>query len=37
VIHLYRGRVVEEGEPSSSFTNPRDERTKLFIEGELQF
>jgi tungstate transport system ATP-binding protein len=37
VIHLYRGRVVEEGEPSSFFTNPRDERTKLFIEGELQF
>jgi tungstate transport system ATP-binding protein len=37
VIHLYRGRVVEEGEPFSFFTNPRDERTKLFIEGELQF
>ncbi len=37
VIHLYRGRVVEEGEAFSFFTNPRDERTKLFIEGELQF
>jgi tungstate transport system ATP-binding protein len=37
VIHLYRGRVIEEGEPSRFFTNPRDERTKLFIEGELQF
>jgi len=37
VIHLYRGRVVEEGEPSRFFTNPRDERTKLFIDGELQF
>jgi tungstate transport system ATP-binding protein len=36
-IHLYRGRVVEEGEPSRFFTNPSDERTKLFIEGELQF
>jgi tungstate transport system ATP-binding protein len=37
VIHLYKGRVVDEGEPSRFFTNPRDERTKLFIEGELQF
>jgi tungstate transport system ATP-binding protein len=36
-IHLYKGRVVEEGEPSRFFTNPSDERTKLFIEGELQF
>jgi tungstate transport system ATP-binding protein len=36
-IHLYRGRVVEEGEPSRFFTNSSDERTKLFIEGELQF
>jgi tungstate transport system ATP-binding protein len=37
VIHLYRGRVVEEGETSRFFANPSDERTKLFIEGELQF
>jgi len=37
VIHLYRGRVVEEGDPSRFFTNPSDERTKLFIDGELQF
>jgi tungstate transport system ATP-binding protein len=37
VIHLYKGRVVEEGEPSRFFTSPSDERTKLFIEGELQF
>jgi len=37
VIHLYRGRVVEEGEPSRFFANPSDERTKLFINGELQF
>lgn len=37
VIHLYRGHVVEEGEPSRFFTNPSDERTKLFINGELQF
>jgi tungstate transport system ATP-binding protein len=37
VIHLYKGQVVEEGEPSRFFTSPSDERTKLFIEGELQF
>jgi tungstate transport system ATP-binding protein len=37
VIHLYRGRVVEEGETPRFFANPSDERTKLFIEGELQF
>jgi tungstate transport system ATP-binding protein len=37
VIHLYKGQVVEEGEPSRFFTNPSDARTKLFIEGELQF
>jgi tungstate transport system ATP-binding protein len=37
VVHLYKGRVVEEGEPSRFFANPSDERTKLFINGELQF
>jgi len=37
VIHLYKGRVVEEGEAASFFANPKDERTKLFINGELQF
>jgi tungstate transport system ATP-binding protein len=36
-VHLYQGRVVEEGETASFFGNPRDERTKLFIKGELQF
>jgi tungstate transport system ATP-binding protein len=37
VIHLYKGCVVEEGNPSRFFTNPSDARTKLFIDGELQF
>ncbi len=37
VVHLYKGRVVEQGEPSNFFANPSDERTKLFINGELQF
>ena len=37
VIHLYRGQVVEEGESPRFFAKPQDERTKLFINGELQF
>jgi len=36
-IHLYRGRIVEERETSDFFANPQDERTKLFISGELQY
>jgi len=37
MIHLYRGRAVEEAEPSSFFSNPSSEATKLFIDGELQY
>jgi tungstate transport system ATP-binding protein len=37
IIHLYEGRVVEEAETNSFFASPRDERTRLFINGELQF
>jgi len=36
-IHLYRGTVVEEDDTSRFFASPSDERTKLFISGELQF
>jgi tungstate transport system ATP-binding protein len=36
-VHLYRGSVVEQGETTSFFASPRDERTILFINGELQF
>jgi tungstate transport system ATP-binding protein len=36
-FHLHGGRVVEEGDTASFFANPRDKRTKLFINGELQF
>lgn len=36
MIHLHKGRVVEENETSEFFANPRDERTKLFTHGELQ-
>lgn len=37
IIHLYAGSVVEQAETTSFFSNPRDDRTKLFIKGELQF
>lgn len=37
VVHLYRGHVVEEGEAAAFFADPHDERTKLFINGELQY
>jgi tungstate transport system ATP-binding protein len=37
IVHLYDGSVVEQGETTNFFANPRDERTKLFIKGELQF
>lgn len=37
IIHLNRGTVVEEGETASFFNSPHDEKTKLFIGGELQF
>lgn len=37
VLHLYRGRIVEEGETTRFFAHPHDERTKLFIKGELQY
>jgi len=37
IAHLYKGRVVEEADPSRFFTNPRHEATKLFIDGELEF
>jgi len=35
-VHLHKGRVVEERGTADFFANPRDERTKLFIDGELQ-
>lgn len=37
VVHLYQGRVIEQCDTSSFFARPRDERTRLFINGELQF
>lgn len=37
IIHLHSGRVVEDQDTANFFANPHDERTKLFISGELQF
>jgi tungstate transport system ATP-binding protein len=37
MVHLHRGRVVEERDTTDFFANPHDERTRLFINGELQF
>ena len=36
VIHLYKGSVIEDRDAEDFFIRPRDEKTKLFIGGELQ-
>jgi len=36
VIHLYRGSVIEDRDVEDFFTRPRDEKTRLFVNGELQ-
>jgi tungstate transport system ATP-binding protein len=36
VIHLYKGHVIEDRDTEDFFTRPSDEKTKLFISGELQ-
>jgi len=36
VIHLYKGFVIEDRDVEDFFTRPRDEKTRLFIGGELQ-
>ena len=35
VIFMDEGRIVEEGTPEHFFTNPRDERTKAFLNEIL--
>ena len=37
VIFLYDGRIVETGETSRVFSNPRDGRTQAFIEGRMVY
>ena len=36
IIHLHKGRIIEERDAAGFFGNPHDETTKLFIKGELQ-
>jgi tungstate transport system ATP-binding protein len=36
LIHLYRGHLVEDGTTEEFFARPRDEKTRLFIGGDLQ-
>ena len=36
VVHLYQGSVIEDRDAEDFFTRPRDEKTRLFVEGELQ-
>jgi len=36
VIHLYKGRVVEDSKSEDFFARPREEKTRLFVDGELQ-
>ncbi|MCX7885006.1 MAG: polar amino acid ABC transporter ATP-binding protein, partial [Caloramator sp.] len=35
VIFMDGGKIVEEGTPDVIFTNPKEERTKLFLEKVL--
>ena len=35
VIYLHDGRIVEEGEPDEVFNNPKNERTKEFLDAVL--
>ena len=35
VIYVENGMVIEEGTPNQIFGNPKDERTKLFVNFEL--
>ena len=35
VIFMDKGEIVEQGEPNSFFTNPQNERTKLFLSQIL--
>jgi len=37
IIHLHKGHMIEENDTASFFANPMEERTKLFLDGELNF
>ena len=35
VLFMDGGRIIEEGEPDAVFSNPQEERTKLFLSKIL--
>ncbi|MBS7650993.1 MAG: phosphate ABC transporter ATP-binding protein [Candidatus Bathyarchaeia archaeon] len=37
IIHIHSGRVLEYATPEEFFNNPRNEVTRRFVNGELQF
>ena len=36
IVFMDQGRIVEEGTPDVFFTNPREERTRQFLNKFLQ-
>jgi tungstate transport system ATP-binding protein len=37
IAHIFNGKIIELSDSNKFFTNPTDERTTKFINGELQF
>jgi tungstate transport system ATP-binding protein len=37
IVHIYNGEVVETAKPQDFFENPKNEVTRKFINGELEF
>ncbi|MCW4006156.1 MAG: phosphate ABC transporter ATP-binding protein [Candidatus Bathyarchaeota archaeon] len=37
VVHIHEGKIVERAGPTEFFENPRNEITRKFINGELEF
>lgn len=37
IVHIYNGRIVESSTAEEFFENPRNEITRKFINGELEF
>jgi len=37
VIYMEKGEIIEQGNPKQIFNNPQDERTKKFVEFELNY
>jgi tungstate transport system ATP-binding protein len=37
IAHIYRGEILDSGVPRDFFSNPKNNITKSFLNGELQF